>query len=111
MEALSDRVCSMLQVEDIVQSPTGTVGSIAAIDIADNLYKKMSKNDAERLVEKLEKDKWIGKVLHDFQRFHFNGLHHRYVRSYRFAHGSCLHSSQNWGNSNLKMAGRLSFKM
>ena len=51
-----------LQVSQIVQSDSGSIGSMAAVNIVDSLTKKMSKSDAEYLLDKLIRDKWIGKV-------------------------------------------------
>lgn len=48
-------------VELIVDSDTGTVGSIDAVNIADSIN-RMSKNDAEELLEKFQHDKWIEKT-------------------------------------------------
>lgn len=49
-------------VEMVVLSEHGTVGSIAAVNIVDSLTKKMTKADAEHLLKRLEKDKWISKT-------------------------------------------------
>ena len=39
----------------------GTLGSIDAVNIADSIT-RMSKKDAEDLLDKFENDKWIGQV-------------------------------------------------
>lgn len=46
-------------VELIVNSDTGSLGSIDAVNIADSIN-RMSKKDAEDLLDKFENDKWIG---------------------------------------------------
>ncbi|XP_053393735.1 non-structural maintenance of chromosomes element 1 homolog [Mercenaria mercenaria] len=49
-------------VEQIVLSDSGSIGSMAAVNIVDSLTKKMSKSDAEQLLSRLIRDKWIGKL-------------------------------------------------
>ena len=45
-----------------MDSEDGTLGSISAVNIADSIN-RMSKNDAEELLDKFQQDKWIDKVL------------------------------------------------
>ena len=45
-----------------MDSEDGTLGSISAVNIADSIN-RMSKNDAEELLDKFQHDKWIDKVL------------------------------------------------
>ncbi|XP_060599076.1 LOW QUALITY PROTEIN: non-structural maintenance of chromosomes element 1 homolog, partial [Ruditapes philippinarum] len=56
-------------ISQIVLSDNGSIGSMAAVNIVDSLTKKMSKSDAEYLLERLIRDRWIGKVtnLCDFK--------------------------------------------
>ena len=56
-----DSTLCQFQVELIVDSDTGTLGSIDAVNIADSIN-RMSKKDAEDLLEKFQHDKWIGQV-------------------------------------------------
>ncbi|KAL3869497.1 hypothetical protein ACJMK2_042171 [Sinanodonta woodiana] len=46
-------------VESIVDSDTGSVGSTDAINLVETLDKKMTRNDAQELLKKLESNKWI----------------------------------------------------
>ncbi|XP_060587577.1 non-structural maintenance of chromosomes element 1 homolog [Ruditapes philippinarum] len=48
-------------ISQIVLSDNGSIGSMAAVNIVDSLTKKMSKSDAEYLLERLIRDRWIGK--------------------------------------------------
>ncbi|KAL4236146.1 Non-structural maintenance of chromosomes element 1 [Mactra antiquata] len=49
-------------VESIITSEKGNIGSIAAVNISDNMSKKMSKSDAEDLLDRFIDGKWIGKT-------------------------------------------------
>lgn len=46
-------------VESIVESDQGHIGSTAALNLTEKLQKKMSKDDAQNLLSRLEKAKWI----------------------------------------------------
>ncbi|XP_052258000.1 non-structural maintenance of chromosomes element 1 homolog isoform X2 [Dreissena polymorpha] len=48
-------------LEEFVKSESGTIGSIEALGISEKIPKKMSKTDANQLLDRFEREKWIGK--------------------------------------------------
>jgi acyl carrier protein len=50
------------KVEKIVVSSTGALSSVDALNLVDQLEKKLTKRDAEELIMKLSRMKWLGKV-------------------------------------------------
>lgn len=54
------------QIESIIDSDNGEIGSTSAINSVDKLEKvnkKLSKQDAQTLLERLEAQKWIKIVI------------------------------------------------
>ncbi|KAL5017578.1 hypothetical protein ScPMuIL_007167 [Solemya velum] len=43
----------------VVESATGEIGSIEVVNLTEKLDRRMSKNDAENLINRMEEDKWI----------------------------------------------------
>lgn len=43
----------------MVESPTGEIGSIEAVNLTEKLDRRMSKNDAENMIKRMEEEKWI----------------------------------------------------
>ena len=65
----------VFQIEGIIDSDNGEVGSTAALNTTDKLdknMKKMSKQDAQNLLERLEAQKWIKIVC--FKRVIYTSL-------------------------------------
>ena len=54
----------LFQIEVIIETESGVLGSTAAVNLVDQLPKdkKMSKHDSQALLEKLENSKWINNV-------------------------------------------------
>lgn len=67
----------VFQIEGIIDSDNGEIGSTAALNTTDKLdknMKKMSKQDAQNLLERLEAQKWIKIVCFKGDDLYFNCL-------------------------------------
>ena len=55
--------CNSLQITAIIYSDDGTIGSIDATNLADAIKeRKMRREEAQNLLDRLEAEKWISKV-------------------------------------------------